>query len=228
MVDNFQYSYLIGNIFFLFIWLFLFIFRRDLRKEMLIMSFIVAPMGPISEIFYLRDYWRPEIFNGLLIGIEDLLFGFFIGGITAVIYEVFLGKKYSNKHLFAHSKWLFPGGILVIICIMFVGNMVLNFNSIYISIFSFLVIGFFMIFIRRDILKESIYSGLLVCGLIFIFYIIFGYIFNGVIQKWWVLKNISGILIFGVPIEELMWGFGWGFVASPAYTFINGLRLKDK
>src|SRR3989344_2060512 len=207
MVDNFQYSYLIGNIFFLFIWLFLFIFRRDLRKEMLIMSFIVAPMGPISEIFYLRDYWRPEIFNGLLIGIEDLLFGFFIGGITAVIYEVFLGKKYSNKHLFARSKWLFPGGILVIICIMFVG---------------------FMVFIRRDILKESIYSGLLVCGLIFIFYIIFGYIFNGVIQKWWVLKNISGILIFGVPIEELMWGFGWGFVASPAYTFINGLRLKDK
>ncbi|KKQ91174.1 MAG: hypothetical protein UT16_C0022G0002 [Candidatus Azambacteria bacterium GW2011_GWA2_39_10] len=51
-------------------------YRRDLRKEMLTMSFVVAPMGPLSEFFYLRDYWQPELFNGWSIGIEDLIFGF--------------------------------------------------------------------------------------------------------------------------------------------------------
>jgi hypothetical protein len=75
-------------------------------------------------------------------------------------------------------------------------------------------------------LKDALFSGLFVGGLMFIFYLVFGTLFDGIIQKWWLLKNISGILIFGAPLEELMWGFGWGFVAGPAYEFINGLRFK--
>lgn len=97
MFNNLQYAFIIGNLLFLLVWIILFTIRPYLRKEMLIMSLIVAPMGPISEIFYLRDYWRPETFNGLLIGVEDLLFGFTIGGITAVIYEAFFSRKYLKK-----------------------------------------------------------------------------------------------------------------------------------
>jgi len=73
MFDILQYAYLFGDLFFLFIWLILFFARKDLRKQMLIMSFVVAPMGPISEIFYLRDYWQPQLFNGWSVGVEDLL-----------------------------------------------------------------------------------------------------------------------------------------------------------
>src|SRR3989344_2113188 len=169
MFDSFQYTYLLGDLFFLLIWIILFIFRRDLRKEIFIMSLVVAPMGPMSEFFYLRDYWHPELFTGWAIGIEDLLF---------------------------------------------------SFNSIYVSILSFLIIGASILFFRHDLLKDALLSGLLVGILMFIFYFIFGLIFDGVIQKWWMLKNISGILVFSAPLEELMWGFGWGFVAGPAYEFI--------
>ena len=107
MFENFQYAYIIGNLFFLAVWIILFIYRRDLRRKMLVMSLVVAPMGPLSEIFYLRDYWQPQLFNGWLIGIEDLLFGFAIGGIAAVIYEELFGKKYMKRHLSAHPKWMF-------------------------------------------------------------------------------------------------------------------------
>lgn len=69
-MQNFQYAYLIGNLFFLTVWVILFLYRRDLRRKMLIMSLVIAPMGPISQLFYLRDYWQPQLFNGWLIGIE--------------------------------------------------------------------------------------------------------------------------------------------------------------
>ena len=225
MFANFQYAYLLGNLFFLLVWIILFIYRRDLRRKMLIMSLVVAPMGPLSEIFYLRDYWQPQLFNGWLIGIEDLLFGFAIGGIAAVIYEELFGKKYLSRHLSAHPKWMFGVAVFGVIW-MYVGSMVLGFNSIYVSILGFLIIGASILFTRHDLLKDALFSGLLMGGLMLFFYFVFGYFFDGIIQKWWLLKNISGIIIFGAPLEELMWGFGWGFVAGPAYEFINGLRFK--
>ena len=225
MFANFQYAYLLGNIFFLLVWIILFICRRDLRRKILIMSLVVAPMGPLSQLFYLRDYWQPQLFNGWLIGIEDLLFGFAIGGIAAVIYEELFGKKYMKRHLSAHPKWMF-GVALFGVAWMYVGSMVLSFNSIYVSIFGFLIIGASILFTRHDLLKDAFFSGLLVGALMLVFYLVFAYLFDGVIQKWWMLKNISGILILGAPLEELMWGFGWGFVAGPAYEFINGLRFK--
>ena len=109
---------------------------------------------------------------------------------------------------------------------MLIGNILLGFNSIYVSILGFLIIGASVIFFRHDLLKDALFSGLLVGGIMFLFYLIFGVVFDGLVQKWWLLKNISGILVFGAPLEELMWGFGWGFVAGPAYEFINGLRFK--
>jgi len=225
MFNNFQHAYLLGDIFFLLVWLILFLLRRDTRKEMFIMSLLVAPMGPISEFFYLRDYWRPELFNSWPIGIEDLLFAFSIGGIAAVIYEEFFGKKYEKKDLASHPKWMFAATLFGIAW-MFVGNILLGYNSIYVSTLGFLIIGVSFVLFRHDLLKNALFSGLLVSGLMFIFYLIFGTLFGGIIQKWWLLENISGILILGVPLEELMWGFGWGFVAGPAYEFINGLRIK--
>lgn len=109
---------------------------------------------------------------------------------------------------------------------MFVGSVILNFNSMYVSIVAFFIIGILILIIRRDLLKEALFSGLLVSMVLFLFYFIWGQIFPGVIQEWWILKNISGVIIFGTPLEELMWGFSWGFAAGPAYTFINGLRFK--
>jgi len=225
MIESFRYAYLLGNLFFVLIWFILFLYRRDLRKEMLVMSFIIMPMGPLTEFFYLRDYWRPELFNGWAVGIEDLLFAFTIGGIAAVIYEEFFSKKYLKKHLALHPKWMFvifPLGYAW----MFLGNIVLGFNSIYISISGLLIFGIPMLFFRHDLLKNAVFSGLFMGLFMLVFYIFFIAIFNGVIQRWWLLGNISGILILGVPIEELMWGFSCGFFVGPTYEFINGLKFK--
>lgn len=163
MFDIFRYAYLIGDLIFLSVWLLLFLRRPDFRRRMLIMSTMVAPMGPLSEIFYRRDYWRPELFSGQAIGIEDLLFGFAIGGIAGVIYECLLGKRFLKRHSKVQTIWMFVVAIFGITW-MFVGNIVLGFNSIYVSTTGFLVVGFLVILRRKDLLGDALLSGLFMGG----------------------------------------------------------------
>lgn len=223
----FKFAYLTGCLVFLAIWLLLYKVRKDLRKEMLTMSLLIAPLGPLSQILYLRDYWRPELFNGWTIGFEDLLFGFAIGGITAVIYEELFGKKYIKGHTQKHFNLMLLLALVGLIW-MIVGNIFLHFNSIYVSISAFIILGISILFFRKDLLLDAFWSGIITGSLMFIFYLIFMPLFPGVIQKWWLLKNLSGVLVLGAPLEELMWGFGWGFFAGPAYEFVTGTRIRKR
>ena len=103
MFENLQYAYLVGDFFLGIVWLLLFLFRKDLRIKMLIMSVLVAPLSPIAELFYLRDYWQPEFMTGRsFTGIEDILFSFFIGGISGVLYEEFFGKRLGKRKTRGH------------------------------------------------------------------------------------------------------------------------------
>lgn len=228
-MDIFRYAYLISALIFLFIWLILYLYRKDLRHKMLKMSLILAPFGPLSQLLYIRDYWRPELFNGWVIGLEDIIFSFAIGGIASVIYEDFFGKKYVKRHLPRHRMSMLTI-VLFVVIFMAIGNLYLGYNSIYVSILVFLIIGLFVILLRHDLLKDAIMSGLLMACLMSLFYfgshLILGKVFDDIIQRWWITGNISGVLIFGLPIEELAWGFGLGFIAGPIYEFINGLKFK--
>ena len=225
---SYQYAYLLGNLLILFpLWLFLFLHRKDLRKEILIVSLLIGIGGPLSELWYLRDYWRPETFNGWPIGIEDFLFGFFIGGIASSIYEEIFGKHHSKrvnrKH---HWSWFI---IPVVALSVFVLNLlifVFGVNSIYASISIFIALTLLILYFRHDLLVDSLMSGLLVGAIMFFGYLIFLTIFPEAIHQWWILQNISGILILGVPIEELLWAFGWGMVGGPMYEFFAGLKFR--
>ncbi|MBI4054002.1 MAG: hypothetical protein HY397_01590 [Candidatus Doudnabacteria bacterium] len=229
MFDDFQYAYLVGLVFFLGVWLVLFFLRGDLRKEMIIMSFLTAPLG-FTQPFYFRDYWRPsyawgDMANG--VGIENILFGFVMGGIAAVIYEEIFGKKYAKRRLPLHPYWML-GFVAFGIAWMFIGTQVLGFNSMYTTIAILLAVGMFILVFRHDLIRDAFFSGLLVGGLMFVFYLFFFTpLFPNIGREWWLLQNLSGLSLNGVPIEELVWAFSWGFVAGPAYEFANGLKFKE-
>ena len=110
---------------------------------------------------------------------------------------------------------------------MISGVLILKINSIYVSSFGFLLMALVMLILRHDLILDALFSGLLLSLVAFIFYsVFFTLIFPGIIERWWMLSNISGIQISHTPLEELMWFFGWGMVAGPAYEFVRGLGLK--
>ena len=94
---NYQYAYLLGSLLFLPIWLILFHKRKDLRKKMLVMSFLLGFVGPITEPFFIKDYWKPFTVTNTSVGIEDYIFVFLFSGIACVLYEEIFGKRISSR-----------------------------------------------------------------------------------------------------------------------------------
>ncbi|MCL4398147.1 lycopene cyclase domain-containing protein [Patescibacteria group bacterium] len=226
---NYRYAYLIGDLLICFpVWLLLFLRRRDLGKEILLASVICALLGPISEFWYLRDYWHPQTITGTGFGIEDVLFGFFIGGIGVSLYEEVFGERFAKradrKH---HWTWLllpFTGlGLLVLNGL----NLYLGINSIYASSIMFFVLALTMLWFRRDLCIDAFVSGILLTLFGFLAYRGLLTVFPELIFRWWKLENISGVLLSGIPAEELLWAFTFGLVAGPAYEFFAGLKLKN-
>ena len=82
-----------------------------------------------------------------------------------------------------------------------------------------------MIFLRKDLLLDAFFTGLLVTMVMLLFYLVLVLLVPNVFQTWWMLHNISGVFVGGIPLEELLWCFSWGFVAGPAYKFVHGIRF---
>ncbi len=222
--QDYQYAYLIGDLIFGVGWLLLFFRRKDIRHKMILMSLVIGLIGPSLEFFYIKDYWRPQLTGNLLVGFEDVLFAFFIGGISSVLYEEILRKKETASRIKKHKLdiILFP---LVAIFLMIMGSNILKINSIYSSQIALIFLGMYIIIIRRDLVYPALISGIFFSSFMFLFYLIFLQIFPGIIQAWWLLSNISGILIVGIPLEELIWGFSVGFLGGIVYEFILGMKF---
>jgi len=92
------FPYLIWSVFFGLIWIIAFLLRKDLRKEMLRISLIFAPFGLINFLF-IPEYWDPVVvykFFGLF-DVESIMHMFFLGGLSAVMYEEIFGYYHTMK-----------------------------------------------------------------------------------------------------------------------------------
>lgn len=224
---SYQFAYLIGDLMLGLVWLFLFIYRKDLRREQLITSVIFGICGLLSQILYLRDYWHPQILFGLQIGLEDFLFGFFIGGIATTIYkEIFHKFFYKKPNKSHHWIWFAPSFVLIGLAVLTFFILGLGINSIYSSLFMFGVLAFIILCLRKDLVLEAFASGISIMAIMTIFYILFLRIFPQIFERWWMLHNLSGLFLFNIPVEELWWSFAFGMMAGPMYEFFKGLRFK--
>ncbi|MFZ5844963.1 MAG: lycopene cyclase domain-containing protein [Patescibacteria group bacterium] len=230
---QYKYAYLVANLFFLAVWLLIFWRAGKLRKPMLVMSLITAFFGPISEIWYFADYWKPEIALPLPLigGAEDLLFGFSIGGIGAFAYESLFVRglcKCEEKKL--KREWFLLVFFVVVGGMMIIFNNLLGLNSIFASSLAMIILAAIMLALRPDLLPNAIGSALLVAGVMFIIYFLGQEFFPSahlwMLQIWKLSGTPQGIVIFKhIPWTEMLWGLSWGLVWGPMYEFLVGARV---
>ncbi len=199
---------------------------------MLIMSLITASFGPLSEIWYFADYWQPAIAFPLpfIGGVEDLLFGFSIGGIGSFAYEAFFVRGFCRcEEKKMSNEWFLLIFFLVIGAAMIIFNNFLGINSIFVSSIAMIALAIIMLIIRPDLTINAIGSALMVAGIMFIIYF-FGQEFFPSAHAWmlkiWKLSGTpQGIIIFKhIPWTEMLWGLSWGLVWGPMYEFLTGAR----
>lgn len=190
------------------------------------MSLAGGIIGPISELYYTRDYWRPVLFNGWAIGLEDFLFGFLIVGISAVIYEEFVGKRFTKRHgRQKHHFILVIPLIFVFVLLFHTLTIGIGVNSIYASILLFSALALVVLYFRRDLVIDALISGVFIGSIGLFGYLLLTSVYPEFFRRFWLLGNISGVLVQGIPIEELLWGFSFGLAAGPFYEFMMGLKF---
>ena len=81
---------------------------------------------------------------------------------------------------------------------------------------------------RRDLTKKILVGGLIFLGIYFIFFFLFNWAFPGYIEQVWNFEGISGIKIFGVPMEELLFALTLGMLWSSLYEHLGWHKLKPK
>lgn len=230
-----QYAYLIGSLFFLVIWLILFIFKKQTRKEMLILSVVFLPVVPFLEYLHIKDYWMPDYVWGKSFGIEDFIFAFAFAGISSVIYQIIYRRRsevISQYTAAATGKkklimqLIFFGSIVLMIFSFF--HFMLAVNTVTALVIAFLFFGLYMVMQRRDLLINAIFSGLFMSLLFFLFYMVFFFrLYPDIVERWWNLSNLSGNMILGLPVEEVAWAFAFGFMFGPLYEFVYNIKLNN-
>ena len=223
-----KYSYLGYSLIFLFLWIIFYILRPDLRRRMLIFSLIITPLGPLSEVWFLRDYWRRPTITGYPISIEDAIFAFAIGGIAYSIYKVFFNMMAVQSEDQPRRGWLGIAFFIITILPLVLLTDLLHLNSIFSSALSLLLIAVLTWVLRPDLWKPSIVSGLMVVVLFFLVYKGMQVIFPGAIEYWCTGCNPLGIRISDINIEELLWDFAWGLAGSTMVEAVTGEKLQKR
>ena len=219
---SYQYTYLIGDLILLALWLVLFFYRKDTRKEMLVISLIFGIIGPFVELVHVLDWWKPLTITGTLIGIEDFLFGFGIGGVASVVYEHLFNKRVKvkrAKELREEKRNINLLFLILLSLAIFFGGFFIGLNSFVGTTLAWIIPTLITYSKRPDIIKNSLLSGISLLILSILGYHILNFITPGFFDEFWLFQNIGRIIILGIPLEEHVWFFTFGAFIGPLYEY---------
>lgn len=231
-----QFAWLLWSGFLLVIWgiIFVLLKNKESRKKMLTVSLWTSLLG-ITEPFFVPTYWNPPSLFDLAhrtgFDIESLIFSFGIGGIAVVLYERIFHTGLKTMSLSAHDALHHRYHLLVILTapiIFLMLTLTTRLNPIYISVIALMFGGFATWYCRPDLKRKMIVSAFVFLALYFFYFLTLIVVYPGYVEHVWRLNVISGILIAGIPLEELMFAASFGFMWSSIYEHITWREVTSK
>ena len=145
------------------------------------------------------------------------------GGVAAVIYSFIFNKRVKIRKVKKLKEEKRNLNFLVLIgllfSIFFLGFFIFKLNSFISTILAF-VIPIITIYIKRkDLIKDSLLSGLSTLIIGIIIYYILNLITPSFFDEFWLYQNIGRIIMIGIPLEELIWFFLAGAFIGPLYEY---------
>lgn len=198
---------------------------------MLTVSLWTSLLG-LTEPLFVPKYWNPPSLFDLAhrtgFDIESLIFSFAIGGIAVILYDKMfraanIKMKVSSQHALKHRYHLWV--ILSAPVIFIVLSLTTPLNPIYISAIAMVFGGLATWYCRPDLKKKMVTSAFLFLGLYFFYFLTLIAAYPGYVDQVWNFKTISGILIVGIPVEELSFAFTFGFFWSSVYEHFTWHKI---
>jgi hypothetical protein len=223
---SYQYVWLLWSVAFLFAFLLVYAFSPRQRSTMLLAGVATAPFG-LTEPLFVPEYWSPPSLFDLAqktgFDIESLVFTFSIGGVAVVMYNRVTGRSAASmaasaqswRHHRLHGLALLTPGLVFVLLAAF------PWNPIYPAVLAMIAGAAAAISCRPDLLAKTLVGGLLFASYYAIFMIGLVLSAPGYIQQFWNLPDLSGIVLGGIPLEELLFGFAFGVFWSGVYEHLT-------
>jgi len=222
----YQYAYITCSAILAVFWVLIYIARKDLRREMLWASFCGMPLGFI-DYFLVPHYWNPDSLFGLIkkfgFGPESFIFCFMMAGIAAVVYEFLYRRKTVRlpvKKHFRYLPFLISLAVLCLLLFLFPDSAIYDFMAA--GVAGALVTVYF----RPDLWRQVAASALLFSLLYLFVLFLVNQLFTGVVGNFYNLKDIWGIFVLGVPLEEIVVTFFVGSFWSTSYEYLKSYRER--
>ena len=217
-----HYVWLVWSSAFLGPWIVLFVASPFLRAVMWRTSAATAMFG-LTEPIFVPEYWNPpslfELAQRTGFDIESLIFSFAIGGIGVSLHNAFsathlepvaVNHRHGPLHRF-HTIALLSAPVA------FVPLALLPWNVIYAVTLSLVLGSVASVICRPRLLRAALIGGVLFLGLYAVFMLGLKWFAPGYIPKVWNVRDLSGGLIAGIPLEELLFGGAFGMYWSSVY-----------
>lgn len=187
------------------------------------------PFGLTEQIFVPR-YWNPPCLLDLAqrtgFDIESLIFCFALGGVGVVLYMAITRQALqpvscSDRHARHHRyHWI----ALLVPIVAFLAFYLLGWNPIYPAIVAMALGGIATIACRPDLTSNTMTGGAVFAAYYAVFMLLLEWTAPGYVERVWNLHALSGIIIIGVPLEELLFGFSFGLYWSGIYEHLAWRR----
>ncbi len=227
-----QYVWLLWSSAFLIPWGLVYWYFPEQRRAMFWASIFTTPFG-LTEPLFVPEYWMPPSLFNLAettgFDIESLIFCFGIGGIASVSYNLLSQKtpqvvdactRHHELHRH-HYKALFAPFVVFLLFYFF------PWNPIYPSILAMFAGAWATILCRPDLKRKTWIGGLL----FLIYYAIFlaglEWTAPGYIERVWNMEVLSGITVWFMPIEELLFAIGFGMYWSGVYEHFTWKKMGN-
>ena len=219
---RYHYVWLFWSSAFLLPWIALYLANPLLRRVMWRVSAITALFG-LTEPLFVPAYWLPpslfDLAQRTRFDVESVIFSFAIGGIGVVLYNALTRTHLAPVPAAVHREPLhrFHTMALLIPAITFVPLAFLPWNAIYAAIVALVLGSVASVICRPSLARRTLTGGLLFLGFYALFMLALVLSAPGYIEQVWNLPALSGVLVYGIPLEELLFGAAFGLYWSAAY-----------
>ncbi len=229
-----QYAWLIWSLILIGVWLAIYFLldTKEKKREMFVVSFWTSLLG-FTEPIFVPEYWSPPSLFDLAMktgfDVESFIFSFGIGGIAVIIYELIFKTKHEKMNYHEQHSPKHRNHLIALLSAPFIFILLLavtSINPIYIAIIAMIGGGLFSWYCRPDLKKKMFTSAVIFLGIYFIYFFTLIAMYPGYVEKVWNLKVVSGILIFGIPMEELLFAISFGFIWSSIYEHITWKKIN--
>jgi hypothetical protein len=217
------YEFLVLALLFLVPGVLIWLVRPDLRWLLWRVALVSLPFAATEWLFY-PEYWTPRFLFDLAdrigFGIEDVLFVVGLGAFCSSAYAVAFRRTLVSRGA-SVRPWRRVMGALVLTLAGVGLWLAVGVPILYASVAAMVLTATVILVGRRELLGPSLLGALLSATLYLGLCLVFELLVPGVFERTWRPSLLLDGRLLGVPLDELLYGFGAGLIATafPAWAF---------